>query len=164
MQKKRLVTGVAIVIILFIAIVASMFFVAKPVSAVRGDMEIKIGDTRITAQVAHTEAEREKGLGGIDALYEHDGMFFIFDGPVFPSFWMKDMKIPIDIVWISGGKVIGFEENVDPEIGVTELNLKLYKPSDFVNNVLELRAGAVRAFHINKGDEVITRPLSNKAQ
>jgi len=164
MQNRRLAIGVAVIVILFIAIVASVFSVTRPVSAVRGDMEIKIGDARITAQVAHTEAERERGLGGIDALGERDGMYFIFDEPALPSFWMKDMKIPIDIVWISGGKVIGFEENVDPQIGVTELNLKLYKPLDFVNNVLELRAGAVGVFHINKGDAVITRPLSNRAQ
>lgn len=164
MRKKSLVIGLVVVAVLLVAIVASMFFPAKPVSAIRGDIEIKIGDAKIIAEVAHTEAERERGLGGVSVLREREGMYFIFDEPVFPAFWMKDMKIPIDIVWISGGRVIGFEENVDPQIGVSELKLKLYKPKDFVNNVLELRAGAVKDLHINKGDEVITHSLSNSAQ
>ena len=139
-----------LVIIVFISIIAigaimvGTSFTKKRTGVVRNDVTITIGDATITAEIANTEAERSSGLGGRDELSTHEGMLFIFDAPTLPSFWMKDMKFPIDIVWIRAQKIIGFAENVDPQIGAKDIDLKLYTPPNFVDTVLELGPNAGR--------------------
>lgn len=50
---------------------------------------------------AVTESEKAKGLQGIDSLPKNEGMLFIFSPPQDVSFWMKDVKIPLDIIFIN---------------------------------------------------------------
>ncbi len=60
--------------------------------------------------------EREKGLGSRVELASGRGMLFIFDDRGEHCFWMKDMKFPIDIVWLDETKtIIAKEVNVSPE-------------------------------------------------
>jgi uncharacterized membrane protein (UPF0127 family) len=93
-------------------------------------------------------------------------MYFIFDSPDYYSFWMKGMKFPIDIVWISGGKIVGFEENMqppaDPNSPVSAL--KEYAPPAPVDRVLELHAGRVRLLKAAVGDGVLVKPLISVQQ
>src|SRR5438094_9545272 len=58
----------------------------------------------VYVEVARTDAEREKGLGGHAPLGQYDGMLFIFDQPAPYAFWMKGMTFPLDMLWIDGGK------------------------------------------------------------
>lgn len=70
----------------------------------------------IKAEVADDEAERTSGLSGRDGLNANRAMLFIFEEPGIHSIWMKDMKFPIDIVWLdSEKKVIAIERNVAPD-------------------------------------------------
>jgi hypothetical protein len=40
-------------------------------------------------------------------------MLFVFASSTRPGFWMKDMKFPIDIIWINADKeVVGIESNI----------------------------------------------------
>ncbi|MDD7756416.1 MAG: DUF192 domain-containing protein [Clostridiales bacterium] len=48
-----------------------------------------------------TEEEYKKGLMGIDNLPIDEGMLFIFDGKETPKMWMKDTKIPLDMIAIN---------------------------------------------------------------
>jgi len=61
----------------------------------------------VTAEIAKTEEERARGLMFRDRLGENEGMLFIFEEPDFYSFWMKNMKFPIDIIWLSEEKKRG---------------------------------------------------------
>lgn len=81
----------------------------------RNDVSIKANGQTINAQAAKTEAEREQGLGGRSCLDPSQGMLFIFDQPAGYSFWMKDMRFNIDIVWISANKKVVYEQkNISP--------------------------------------------------
>jgi uncharacterized membrane protein (UPF0127 family) len=53
-----------------------------------------------SVEIADTPDERMQGLMGRAGLDEGAGMLFIFDEEGNHSFWMKDMKFAIDIVWI----------------------------------------------------------------
>lgn len=64
-------------------------------------MIIEINNKKYNVKVATSDEEREKGLQGVDTLAEDEGMLFIFDPPQEVSFWMKDTKIPLDIVFIN---------------------------------------------------------------
>ena len=61
---------------------------------------VKIKDLVIHVDLAITPDEQSKGLSIKNTLNDSDGMLFPFDTPGDYSFWMKDMKFPIDIIWI----------------------------------------------------------------
>lgn len=63
-------------------------------------MKIEIGDKEYNVTCARTEEERIKGLQGVTELKENEGMLFFFEEPQTVGFWMKDTKIPLDIIFI----------------------------------------------------------------
>jgi|WetSurSiteA1Bulk_404760.scaffolds.fasta_scaffold05870_5 uncharacterized membrane protein (UPF0127 family) len=104
---------------------------------------IYVNQTKINAEIADTEVLREKGLSGRKELKEGSGMLFIFKNKdIFPVFWMKDMLIPIDIVWINDDKIVKIDKEVPiPEAGTTDQNLKKYTFREAVDYILEVPAG-----------------------
>src|SRR5437016_1262720 len=96
MKKK-----VTIIIIFLILVVAGAIFFLKPFGAVKkGSLTIK--NQTFAIEIADTMMSKMRGLSGRDALSENNGMLFIFNGTSSSGFWMKDMKFPIDIIWIRG--------------------------------------------------------------
>ena len=79
---------------------------------------------------------------------------------------MKGMKFPIDIIWISQGKIIGFEENMLPPIDLKapDSELKNYLPPGEVDRILELHSGRVKLLRTKIGDYVMAKPLIEKVQ
>ncbi len=112
---------------------------------------IELGDVKIIVDVADTAALREQGLSGRGGLEENHGMLFLFPVQGRYAFWMKDMRFPIDIVWVAEGVVVGIDENASPESGVDLNHLKLYIPSVPVDTVIELSSGFAHAHHIALG-------------
>lgn len=62
---------------------------------------IEIGNKEYKVQEARTDEEKEKGLQGVTELPEDEGMLFYFDPPEDVSMWMKNTKIPLDIIFIN---------------------------------------------------------------
>lgn len=102
--------------------------------------EIKIGDAIFIVEIAKTDIQKTKGLSGRNSLDAGKGMLFIFNEPDFYSFWMKDMKFSIDIIWMHDNEIIGFVENVPPD---NSSSPKIYFPPKLVNKVLEIPAGSI---------------------
>ncbi len=103
--------------------------------------EIKIGGETLHVQLAKTVEEQMQGLSKINSIQEDEGMLFAFDAPAKPSFWMKGMRFPIDILWIRKGKIVGVEQNIptpQPKQAISEL--PLYYPKENIDGVLEVRA------------------------
>lgn len=105
----------------------------------------------IHAEVADTIAKRAQGLSGRAGLGENEGMLFIFDASGIRPFWMKDMKFSIDIIWITGNRVVGFEENAELPSGFT---IPTYSPLEAVDRVLEVPAGSVKQWDVRVGDMI----------
>lgn len=103
--------------------------------------------TKITADLALTPAERALGLSGREALDGQHGMLFIFDQAQTPTFWMKGMKISIDIIWLQDGKIIDLDENLP-------IDRQLYRPSAPINQVLEVRSGFIFDHSLKIGDQL----------
>jgi hypothetical protein len=59
---------------------------------------ITINGFELTADLALTNEQKEKGLSVKDELKESEAMLFIFEESAQHSFWMKDVKFPIDII------------------------------------------------------------------
>lgn len=113
---------------------------------------VTVGSKKYTVELAVTEAEKSQGLSGRSNLEKNRGMLFVFVSAEQQSFWMKDMKFALDMVWVADNKVVGVERNVPmPLPGTTATDLPLYTPPTAVNYVLELSAG--EAASINIGDD-----------
>lgn len=113
----------------------------------QNEAAIDIGNSRIKALVANTPDLREKGLSGREGLPEGEGMLFVFETPGKYGFWMKDMKFPIDIIWISGDRAVGIEKSLSPDSYP-----QIFYPGEDVNFVLEVPAGFSERHNINISD------------
>lgn len=113
-----------------------------------------VGDHTLSVEIADTDVLRRQGLSGRTELPKGTGMLFIFNQEdIKPPFWMKDMVIAIDIVWINDGVVTQIHENIAPPAsGAKDSDLKLYIPNTPIDYVLELPAGYTKEVGIAVGD------------
>lgn len=103
-------------------------------------------------EIAQTQEQREKGLMYRDSLKSNKGMLFIFTNEDYHSFWMKNTKIPLDIIWISSDlKVVHIEQNVLPCLSDPCLSYDSPKPALYV---LEINAGETEKCNIKLNDPV----------
>lgn len=113
-------------------------------------LQLSIKGTYLTAYVADTDQEKIAGLSNRPSLGSSEGMLFVYDQPLTPSFWMKDMRFPIDIIWIGEDKKIVFvHENVSPDTFP-----RTFAPPSPVKYVLEVQSGFSKARGISSGDLV----------
>ena len=76
-------------------------------------IRIKIHNKEYKVKEATTPEEKAKGLQGVNNLPEDEGMLFYFDPPQDVQFWMKDVNIPLDIVFIDDDEeVIKVQEGI----------------------------------------------------
>ena len=72
---------------------------------------LKVGGAVVMAEVARTDAERERGLMFRTKLEDGAGMIFVFDRDERLSFWMKNTLIPLSLAYIaSDGTIRQFVE------------------------------------------------------
>jgi uncharacterized membrane protein (UPF0127 family) len=117
----------------------------------RTDKKIVIGGQTFNTEVVKSASELQKGLGGRPCILANQGMLFQFSKPGQIWIWMKDMKFPIDIVWISPGHmVVGVEQDVKPSTYPDKF-VNRDKPAQFV---LELQANRSQDLHIDLGTPV----------
>ncbi|MDQ3123929.1 MAG: DUF192 domain-containing protein [bacterium] len=90
--------------------------VQVPQAAVLQTTKLSVNGKEFTAEVTATEAQKQQGLSGREFLAADKAMLFPYDSPDIYCFWMKDMKFPIDIVWLNSDKTINtIHANVQPE-------------------------------------------------
>lgn len=95
---------------------------------------VTIGDKTYEVEVANTASTKKKGLSGHEKLNENTGMIFYFEEPIIPTFWMKDMLFPLDILWIDeNNKIVGLQNDLDPSSYP-----KTYYPNKKIKYVLEV--------------------------
>ncbi len=107
-----------------------------------------VNGTRVNVEIADTAAERVQGLSFHEPLLENEGMLFLFETKEIQGFWMKDMLFPIDIIWIDGDTVVGFQQDAPLEDPVHTI---YYSPVP-VDRVLEVQAGFVAQNGVQVGD------------
>lgn len=119
---------------------------------------VSVGGVNLLASLSTTADSQSKGLAIKDSLKENEGMLFIFESPQKYSFWMKDMKFPIDIIWInSAGKIVHIEKNLPPCVFL--LPCPSYTPKDDSLYVLEVVSNFTNKFDINIGDVVDSKVI-----
>lgn len=108
----------------------------------------------INVALAVTALEQSRGLGGCEHIPKDAGMYFVYTQAHIPTFWMKGMRIPIDIVWIREGKIVGLQEFIPVPQTLLDQELPRYKSPEVVDAVLEIAAGEAQELGLQAGDSV----------
>jgi uncharacterized membrane protein (UPF0127 family) len=108
----------------------------------------------LNVEIADTDQARALGLGNRSSLGANSGMLFLFPTAKIPQFWMKGMKFPLDMIWINGDTIIGFEQKIPQPTGTSGETLPIYSPTQPVDKVLEVNSGFVQAHGIVAGDKL----------
>lgn len=102
---------------------------------------IRLGSGIYDASVARSDVARQKGLGGVESLAPNEALLMVFPSDNMWGIWMKDMKIPIDIVWADKDKkIIHLVAYADPALQTSTT----FRPSAPARYVIELPAGAIK--------------------
>ena len=105
----------------------------------------------IKAELADTPQKRARGLMYREALARDHGMLFTFAEAQPWTFWMKNTRIPLDIVWMDGKKrIIHVERNV-PVCHRTDEGCPQYQPTENAMYVLEVPAGVADTLKLQHG-------------
>ena len=108
----------------------------------------------VTCEVASSHEERLMGLMFREKLPVGEGILFVYEYPHNVSFWMKNVLIPLDIIFLNEtGTVINVEE-ADVEIDVPDENLGSYCSVGPVLWVVEVNQDLCKLYDINVGTNV----------
>lgn len=110
-------------------------------------IEIKKNKTKLKLFLADTPKKSVAGLSIVTSLPKHHGMLFTFPEKSYHSFWMKNMKISIDIIFLNDGKVTDILENITPETYP-----QTFTSSVPANQVIEINAGESKLLGLKVGD------------
>ncbi|MEW6617242.1 MAG: DUF192 domain-containing protein [Patescibacteria group bacterium] len=143
-----------IFIFLVIFLVGIIFIFQKAKDPIIERPHVLLRGEKIFVEIADTEEKREMGLSGRDTIGDEEGMLFLFPEEGGYGFWMKEMKFPIDIIWIHKGKIVWIEKNVDPQVGISDEKLRVYTFSGNADTVLEIKAGKSDILNLKEGDVV----------
>jgi uncharacterized membrane protein (UPF0127 family) len=136
-----LVGGLVLILVAFVASYAYRNF--QPSS------DLRLGSGVFSIQLATTDQARIQGLSGVDHLNANQGLLMVFPSDDQWGIWMKDMKIPLDIIWMNNEKkVIYIVTDASPDLGTS----KTFKPKDPARYVLEVPAGTVKSAGIQVGN------------
>lgn len=132
-RKRAIWTVVSIVVVLLM--IAAVIVTRSQTRTV-----VKLGTGTFSARIAKTDAARMKGLAGVTALSANQAMLLAFKTDARWQVWMKDMKIPLDIVWLNNDKKVVY---IVPDAPYQAGTGTVYTPSADTRYILELPAGTV---------------------
>lgn len=133
---------------------------AKPVKQVvitfksEGELILRKASTdsiikSIDIEIADDDYQTQTGMMYRDALEVHQGMLFVFPKAEYHSFYMKNTKIPLDIIYIdSDKKIVSIQKNAQP---FDENSLPSKAPAQYV---LEINAGLSDTWNLEVGDKI----------
>jgi len=137
---------IILLILLFLTLFSFWHYRSHPLTA-----KVKINDAVLQVELAITAQEKERGLGGRRSLEANHGMLFVYDHQELYPFWMKNMRFPLDFIWISDKTVVDLTASVPPP---ETSQLPIYHPKVPVDKILEINAGEAERIGIKTGDKV----------
>jgi uncharacterized protein len=117
-----------------------------PISA-----QFAIGNRIVGLEVAETSEQQATGLMYRTTLAGDRGMLFEFNPPQNVRFWMKDVVIPLDMIFVKDGKVKAILAAVPP---CKTTPCPTYGPGISIDRVIELRGGRAKELGLNVGASI----------
>ncbi|KGF73715.1 hypothetical protein DO97_12935 [Neosynechococcus sphagnicola sy1] len=122
--------------------------------------QTQVGNQIIRLEVAQTPEQKSLGLMYRSALAADQGMLFPFEPAQVVNFWMRNVSISLDMVFLYQGQVKAIAANVPP---CQQPSCPTYGPSGLVDQVVELRGGRAAELGLQVGDRLPIEflPLGN---
>lgn len=130
----------------------TIFFLNKTPIAIINNHSFRVS-------VATSQKEHETGLSETQSLSEDQGMIFLFEKPDYYSFWMKNMRFPIDIIYINNDTIVTIKSNA--QLIKDKENPTIYSSTKPANKVLEIQAGLSEKYKLKEGDKVTYENFGN---
>ncbi len=106
-------------------------------------------EIHLDIEIADTAYDIQTGLMYRDTMENNQGMLFVFDDLRERSFYMKNTRIPLDLIFIDDHKtIVSFQKNAKP---LDERSLPSNAPAQYV---LEINAGLVDTWGLSIGDRI----------
>lgn len=123
-----------------------------PVAGASGPRVIFPDGFAVRVEIVADDESRAQGLMYRTELPPATGMLFFFVEEGEHAFWMKNTRIPLDMIWIdSSRKVVHVKHDVPP---CQVENCPSYPPGVPSKYVLEVAAGVARAHGLKDGDQL----------
>lgn len=107
------------------------------------------GGAAISAELASTEAEEERGLMYRTSMPANHGMLFEMGVSDVYQFWMKDTCIPLDMIFADAqGSIVGIVQNAAP---LNDTPLGVGRPSSYI---LEVNGGWTSQHGVTAGQRM----------
>jgi len=138
-------------LLLLLILIATVGCSAAPVT-------VTLREQTFTVEVADNDAERARGLMFRDQMDAQAGMLFLFDFQGLQAFWMKNTRIPLDILYFDEGWIlVGWSLNTPPcSLGDRCPSYPSGAPARYV---LELNAGTSERIGVRLGDKLTVHGL-----
>ena len=129
--------------------------VAWSLSACAGARQpwVELGNQRYAIEIADDDAERARGLMFRDALPSGHGMLFIHDAEEPQAYWMKNTKIPLDILYFDDERKLVAQQRDVPPCSLGD-GCPSYPSDAPARYVLELNAGEAAKLKLENGAEL----------
>ena len=115
-------------------------------------VKMNLGRQTFVLEVARTEPQQQKGLMDRDVLPPDHGMIFVFPTEEVLSFYMKNTRFPLDIVFLdSQGKVVSIHQMKAYDLSTTSSD----EPAKYA---IELNKDAAATAGVKVGDVVPLPP------
>jgi uncharacterized protein len=124
-----------------------------PIAACAGSGPyVELKGHRFTIEIAADDASRAHGLMDRTQMDADHGMLFVFDEDAMRGFWMKNTKIPLDMLFFDGDrKLVSVQHNVPPCISDPCPGYSSGAPARYV---LELNGGEAEKLGLTPGDPI----------
>ena len=120
-------------------------------------ISMTIGAKPFTLEVADNEFSRDKGLMERDSMPADHGMIFVFDDEQPRQFWMKNTRIPLDILFLDhAGKIVSTATMKPFDLSTTSSA----GPAQYA---IELNVGQITETGVQAGQVISLPPLSPAA-
>lgn len=113
---------------------------------------VEFNGERFFVEIADDDQERAQGLMFRDEMAADRGMLFIFSREDWRSFWMRNTRIPLDIIYLDEDmKVVSIAADTPPCRTQRCPNYPSTGPAKYV---LELNAGQAARLGMGPGDQL----------
>ena len=145
-----------------IALLAVFFASSLSACASAGEPWVELQGQRYVVEIADDDGERARGLMFRDAMPDARGMLFIHEAQQPLAYWMKNTRIPLDILYFDDARrLVSQQRGVPPcSLGDACPNYPSGAPARYV---LELNAGQAERLGLQDGAELRFGPGVPKA-
>ena len=114
---------------------------------------VELGGERIRVEVADNDEERARGLMFRDAMERGHGMLFVHEREEPQAYWMKNTRIPLDILYFDDDRRLVSQQRDVPPCSLSD-NCPPYPSDAPARYVLELNAGEAARIGLEDGAEL----------